>query len=151
MDFEFDINGDGYTMNLDACIADTTTPSVIRQLFRDLKENGYINTGDYFCGVSDTDLNLLLQFAEAVGTNKDAFSEEEQDEALRNLMLLGMGLTVGEGEILTEDTVYQSANSVITFIALEGLYRKGLINIYRDKWSMTQNDNDIIATPKEDL
>lgn len=146
MDFiKFPIDS-AYTMDMDACIADKETLAVIRSVFRDLKEHGYVNIGDFFNSISDSDLIVLLDMAEAIGPTKDEFTVEDQEVALRNLMMLSMALTVGEGEMLVEDTIYKSINSISTYIVLESLYRKGLVDVYRDKWSLTQSNMDTIAS-----
>jgi hypothetical protein len=137
---------DTFTLNIDRCIADKSNPAVIRELFKQLRDDGYINVGKYFAELSDLDLDMLTEIADH--THPDAVGEStpvQIAQSMETMALIGMALTVGEGGILTESACEQGLKLAITYIAIEGLYRKGLVNVFRENWSMIEEGNKPIV------
>lgn len=137
---------DTFTLNIDRCIADKSNPAVIRELFKQLRDDGYINIGKYFAEMSDIDLNMLTDIADH--THPEAVGESTPDQieqSMETMALIGMALTVGEGGTLTEEACEQGLKLAITYIALEGLYRKGHVNVFRENWSMTEESSKPIV------
>ena len=137
---------DTFTLNIDRCISDKSNPAVIRELFKQLRDDGYINVGKYFAELSDIDLQLLVDLAEH--THVDASNESDESDISRGvetLALLGMALTVGEGGPLTESACEQGVRLAIAFVSIESLYRKGLVNVFRENWSMIEEGNKPIV------
>jgi hypothetical protein len=131
-----------FTLNIDRCINDKSRPAVIRELFKQLRDDGYINIGKYFAEISDVDLDMLADMCEhthpeAVGDS----SPEQIERSLESLMLIGLALTVGEGGILTEKSSDTSVRLAILYIVIEGLYRQGLVDVFRENWSMSADDD----------
>ena len=137
---------DTFTLNIDRCIADKSNPAVIRELFKQLRDDGYINVGKYFAEMSDLDLDMLTEIADH--THPDAVGESTPDQiaqSMETMALIGMALTVGEGGALTESACEQGLKLAITYIAIESLYRKGVVNVFRENWSMTEEGNKPIV------
>ena len=137
---------DTFTLNIDRCIADKSNPAVIRELFKQLHDHGYINVGKYFAEMSDIDLDMLTDLADH--THPDAVGESSPDEiaqAMETITLIGMALTVGEGGVLTETACEQGLKLAISYIAIESLYRKGVVNVFRENWSMTDDGSKPIV------
>lgn len=137
---------DTFTLNIDRCIADKSNPAVIRELFKQLRDDGYINIGKYFAEMSDLDLDMLTEIADH--THHEAVGESTPDQiaqSMETMALIGMALTVGEGGTLTEEACEQGLKLAITYIALEGLFRKGLVNVFRENWSMTEDSSKPIV------
>jgi hypothetical protein len=55
--------------------------------------------------------------------------------------LIGLALTVGEAGILTERGSDTSVRLAILYIVIEGLYRQGLVDVFRENWSMSADDD----------
>lgn len=139
-------SNDTFTLNIDRCIEEKSNPAVVRDLFKQLRENGYINVGKFFEELSDLDLEMLTDIADR--SHPDAASEltvEQIDQSMEMMVLIGMALTVGEGGVLTEHACAQGSQLAIAFITIEGLYRKGLVNVFRENWSMIEDGNKPIV------
>lgn len=137
---------DTFTLNIDRCIADKSNPAVIRELFKQLRDDGYINVGKYFAELSDLDLDMLTEIADH--THPSAVNEstpEQIEQSIETMALIGMALTVGEGGVLTESACEQGLKLAITFIAIESLYRRGIVNVFRENWSMIEEGNKPIV------
>jgi hypothetical protein len=137
---------DTFTLNIDRCIADKSNPAVIRELFKQLRDDGYINVGKYFAEMSDIDLDMLTEIADH--THPDAVGEstpEQITQSMETMALMGMALTVGEGGVLSESACEQGLKLTITYIAIESLYRRGIVNVFRENWSMTEEGNKPIV------
>ncbi len=128
-----------FTLNIERCIADKQVPAVIRQLFIELRDHGYVHVGKFYGELSDIDLDTLTTLAEQ--THPEAVvTQEEQDRAYEHMALLGMALLVGEGQELNEETCENSLKLVIAYTAIEGLFRAGLVEVIRDNWSMVGDE-----------
>lgn len=134
----------GFTLNIDRCINDKSQPAVIRELFTQLRKDGYINVGKYFSELSDIDLQTLSDLSERTHPDTDV-SQDEAQVGFEVMALLGMALTVGEGGMLDEKTTEVGLKLVIAYTAIETLYRKGLVNVFRENWSMAEDEGKKIV------
>jgi hypothetical protein len=129
-----------FTLNIERCINDKSQPAVIRQLFMQLRDDGYINTGKYFAELSTIDLQTLSDLADC--THPDAVDElpvEQIDEGFEAMTLVGMALMVGEGGMLSEESCEAALKLAISYTAIETLYRNGLVNVFRENWTMAED------------
>lgn len=136
-----------YTLNIENCIADRTRPAVIRNLFIDLRERGYVTVGEYFETMADADLNSLRDIAEIVASNDEPQTAEEED-AFSNIVLLSCGLIIAEGNEVDPAEFSMAVRMTMTFISLESLARMGAIDVYRENWCMDPDHKGIIAKAK---
>lgn len=138
------------TLNIDKCIADRSRPAVIRSLFVDIRDRCYVTPGEFFGGISDMDLEVLRVYSEQIARlDGHAPSTDEHHTAYENLGLLSMGLLVGDGLEITEDTSVHALKTTVLLISLEHLARLGMIDVYRDNWSMDPTDVRPIAKGKK--
>ena len=140
---------DGFILNIDNGIADKRRPAVIRNLFIDIRDRSYVTPGEFFREMSDRDLDVLREYSEMIGSLEGADpNTKEHDEACENMSLLGLALCVGDGIELTDDTAVNAIQTAVLFTSLEHLARLGVIDVYRDNWSMDPMDNAMIAKAK---
>lgn len=132
---------DEYTVNIDTILESKETMSCVKDLFRSVKENGYITPKTYFESISDLDLNTLMQLADRM--NSEESTSQEQFEAQEHIMLMTIGLLVGEGTEINEETVVNGSSLVVLMITCESLARKGLVKPHRDNWCMTGEQDKI--------
>lgn len=133
-------NENHFTLNIDRCINDKNQPAVIRQLFTQLRDDGYINAGKYFAELNDADLQTLADLADYTHPQaQEDYTAEQINSGYEAMTLLGMALTVGEGGILDENTCETGLKLAISYTAIEQLYRKNLVNVFRENWTMTED------------
>lgn len=130
-----------YTIKIDEIIKNKETISCIKDLFRSLKEFGYITPKSYFESISDHDLKQLNVLVDQMSSEE--VSELEQFEAQEHVMLLTIGLLVGEGTEINESTVTNGSSLTVLMITLESLARQGLVKVHRDKWCLTGEASDV--------
>lgn len=141
---------ENYLINIDNCIADRTLPAVIRNLFVDIRDKGYISVGDFFKDLNDGDLYILRDISEVIVQLEGSDAQtKEQDDAYSNIMMLGLGLTVGEGLEIDPNSIDVTMKVTMSLIALECLSRTGHIDVYRENWSMDPDTPGIIAKAKK--
>lgn len=147
MDEMFEMDDTQYiTINIDKCISNRDTPAVVRQLFIELRNRGYINIGEYFRTMPQEDLDVLRACSDLL--ESDATPEQES-RAYESLLLFGLGLMVGEGQELTDDTAKNGVKLVVTYVALEHLFRLDMIEVFRENWSTYIDEPGQIARAKQ--
>ena len=146
MDKEFN-DGEQFTLNIDNCIADKSMPAVVREASVNLRDYAYINVGRFFKEMSDIDLDTLQSLAEH--THPDAESTDEQiQQAFECMTLLGLAMLVGEGHDLTEQACESSLRVMISYVTIESLARKNLVEAFHENWSMDMDDTKPIVKAK---
>lgn len=143
------ISSDEFIVNVDNIIA-SDYPSVVRMAARQLKHEGYLSVGSFLKSLSTEDLTMLVYFCEAV-TSDEADSDDATSTHRKVLVLtvLTFLLALGEGTVeLTAENINKFVNTTTTFIILESLWRKGLIELEHDKLSYS-DQNAIIAREKK--
>jgi len=115
---------------------DNTMLPTTRLLAVDITKNGYINVGDFFKNMPDTDLQSYLHMVEEIhNENADAGAE---------VLLLSEMLAIGEGlENSLNATEMQPMQArmgqLIMFLSCESLARKGLVKLYRENMSFGED------------
>ena len=106
--------------------------AVTRVLAAKMIVNPYYTVKDFLLSLSDGDLNHLLEIA-----------DDEDDTPTKHyseLVLITEMLSKAEGvytQNVEELTV--RVNSFLAFLAIEGLARKGIVEVYRDNMSFGED------------
>lgn len=138
-----------YSLNIETCIADRSIPSVIREVFLSLRENGYVNVGSFFKNLSDIDLETLSTLADFTHPDVEDATQEQVDMGYQYMSLLGMALMVGEGFDLSMDNCELGLKLAISYTAIESLHRHGMVNVFYENWSMDSDTNKPIVELKK--
>lgn len=103
---------------------------ITRTLAIDLSESGYIRPGDFLKALTDSDVNVLLKIA-----------ENEENPRLEEILLISEMLATGEGleQSKNADEVKHRMNAFCSFLAIEGLSRKGLVKVYHENISFGED------------
>ena len=139
-----------YTVNFSSIANDTNSSSLVRRTASQIILNGgYMNVGDWLKSLSQSELLDLCTKAELVfETTKEAEPGEPAFDAISEFVLISTMLTAAEGSIDLVDEVIDKHSKAIMFLCVaEGLYRKGLIELYHDKIDF--NSNEAIAKLKD--
>ena len=135
-----------YIVNIDQCIADKSLPAIVRQLFTDIRAKGYLTAGDFYRDMSQPDLDILRDYVEATAEESER-TQEERDKAMEIVTLLALGLTVGEGLSVTEESVMDATRTVILYTSLEQLSRFNMCEVFRENWTMDIHSDAPVAGP----
>jgi hypothetical protein len=120
-----------YSVNLDKVVYDKELMAQTRILAAELVQNPYLSVSDYFLGLSDRDIEDLLEI-----------SENDEDRRYGDLILIVEMLTRAEGIDIDEEDdekyvamLTDRMKAFFSFAALESLSRKGLVKIHRENMS----------------
>lgn len=138
-----------WRMNVGEIIKNKSLPAVVRLFFVGLKDNPYVVVGEFLKDLTDADLKVLCNFIDTIHESSKE-PAEKQEYATFVLLTLSMGLAMAEGvtSVNSNETAIGTLKSLGTFITLESLYRKGLIEFNRDAASFLST-NEVLATVKE--
>lgn len=145
MKMEFEDTGESqYTIEFARVAEDNKLLGTTRLLALDISKNGYINIGEFFEKMNDSDLQKYLNL-----------SENLDDEAAAEVVLLGEMLSIGEGleyslSYEKPETMEKRISQLIMFLACESLYRKGLVKLYRENMSFGDDMMDKVIVEKID-
>lgn len=133
-------DGEGFAVNLPEVIKTGHFLAATRLLAAQLMNNPYMSVGDFFKNLSDIDLQNMVEC-----TDKN---EDEEESRVDEMILIAEMLATAEG--LPSSTDYEEltkrTSQFQTMIALESLYRKKLIKLYRENMSFGEDmGNKIIA------
>lgn len=99
-----------------------------------LKAQEYFSIGDFFKEISNEHLQELSMMSELAGKREDTF------QSLDNMCLLTFIFLQAEGIDLPENSKMSDyVNSVIRFVAITSLYRKGLVNANFENFSLDES------------
>lgn len=140
---EQDIFGDGlgFTINVAEVAKSKDMLAVTRILATDLMQTPYMSVGDFLKGLSDKDLHSLLE----IGDN-------QENEHFQEMILISEMLACSEGVpgCASLDDVQERVGILITFLAIEGLGRKGLVRVYRENMSFGDDMKKAVVVEKID-
>jgi hypothetical protein len=110
-----------------------------RTLAMDLSEAGYMRPGDFLKALSDGDVDALLKIA-----------DNEENPRLEEILLISEMLATGEGLEPSQDAegVSHRMNAFCSFLAIEGLRRKGLVKVYHENISFGDDFGNKIIVEK---
>lgn len=133
----FDINvGGGYSLNYDLILKQKDLMSVTKLLVHRMMENPYIVVGEYISELSDMDLALLQDCVEA--------------EDYKDIILMSEMLATAEGCAQAADFAEfnERTNSLVSFLTLESLGRKGLVKVHHQNLSFHPDSRDKVVVEK---
>ena len=125
---DFDI-GDPLMIAFNKVSEDKTMLPTTRLLAVDIIKNGYINVGEFFKNISDSDLKSYMNMTENI-----------EGDAAAEILLLSEMLSIGEGlenglDETNQETMRNRMSHLIMYLACESLARKGLVKLYRENMS----------------
>lgn len=107
--------------------------AVTRMTAMMIQQKGYLTFGDFLQSLTDNDLKSLLDVVEE---QVKADETEEIVDAFENIVLLTIMLTEAEGvSIDNMDNLHQNTSIFTAMLTMEGLRRKGFVEIIYDKLS----------------
>lgn len=128
-----------YALNLDN-IQEADIPDVVKKAAKQLQTNIYLSVGAFLGEITDDEIELLFDLCE------NSLNDQYLDQ---DLILLTCIFLSGEGQPVTEDAVAFAYNSLIGLIILEYLYRRDMIIVERENWSVSEDyENKTIARKK---
>lgn len=135
---------EGLQINYDKIVADREMLTVTRLLAAHLCYNPYMTVGDFVKALSNEDLDVLMDVAE--GMDKEDFQSAPR---LEELVLITEMLVRAEGLITSDsDALVARINAFCTFLALEGLFRKGMVKLYHNHMSFGEDMGQKILVEK---
>jgi hypothetical protein len=114
---------------------DNTMLPTTRLLAVDIIKNGYINVGDFFKNMPESDLQSYLHMVEELNENVDAGAEVL---LLSEMLAIGEGLEIGFNPNEPK-TMQARLSQLIMFLSCESLARKGLVKLYRENMSFGED------------
>lgn len=122
-DYPFEINYDGI-------IKAPLLMECTRDLARTLRHNPYLTFGDYMNEMPSAVLNELLEVA-----------DDESHEHFDELVLISEMLARAEGLDASQNDAesLKRLKVLMSIIAVEGLYRKGMIRAFRENYSFGED------------
>jgi hypothetical protein len=142
---EFEETG-SYNLNFDMIAEDVNSHSAVRILAYQLKQNPYYRIGPFLKGLNDKDLTELQEICEA----QVAMGDEAHDP-FEAIMLLALMLAAAEGVEITDDSIHHIANVMTALVTMEGLRRKGFVEVMYDKVSFGPEFSEEVVIKKTQL
>ena len=130
-------NLDNFSIAYDKIVSDTKMLPATRLLASRLQNTPYLTVKDFLEGLSDEEVFDLLEVADEMMANHEMCAYG------RDLVLISEMLVRAEGLISSNDhEVAQRTNALCSFIACEGLARRGLVKIFRENMSFGEDMAD---------
>lgn len=137
-------NLDTHVILYQKIVEDTSMLPPTRRLASTLQQQPYMVIKDFLLGLSDDEVFTLLEVADQLIHNY------EECEQCRDIVLIAEMLTRAEGLISHNDEeVATRTVALCSFLACEGLARRGLVKIYRENMSFGQDMIDSIILEKQ--
>ena len=131
-----------FVINIDKVVKSKNMMPTTRMLAMRLQRNPYTTVKDFLENLSDVELQTLLDVTED-GLDDSAGSVAEGKDRFSELVLMAEMLAKAEGlHTNTLEDMTSRTNTLITFIACEGLARKGLVEVSRENMSLGEDMGD---------
>lgn len=139
--FEFEAS-DEMMINYSEVTKSKDLLAVTRLLAADLLARPYMSVGDYMKSISDADLAKLIEI-----------SEDDENPRYEDLILISEMLAAAEGLPGNFDlnAVQKRIAALISFLVIESLARKGLVDVYRENFSFGDDMGNKIVVKKKDV
>jgi len=141
MEDDFDENGE-VTVNYQKVLKQNDYMAVTRLLAANLISEPYMTMRDFLIGLSDRDLKELLEILDSsMGREED--TDPRMEEAVLIVVMLSQaeGLSAGDSQ-----TVTSRLNAFAMILAIESLFRKKLVKIFRENMTLGEDyDSKIIC------
>jgi hypothetical protein len=142
-----------FSIELQKVVDDTSMLAVTRLLASKLIQNPYTRVQDFFVSLSDYDLSVLSDIINDIREEELNEAEEYSNPHSCEILLIADMLARAEGvnsQNLTESTGIM--NAFMGFVTVESLYRKNLVNIFREHFSFGEDMKDkVICTRRDDI
>jgi len=142
---EDDFNFDEYeevTVNYQNVLKQNDYMAVTRLLAANLISEPYMTMRDFLIGLSDRDLKELLEILDSsMGREED--TDPRMEEAVLIVVMLSQaeGLSAGDSK-----TVTSRLNAFAMILAIESLFRKKLVKIFRENMTLGEDyDSKVIC------
>ena len=128
-----------YNIDYDQVIKSTRLMEATRDVARIVKRTPYISPGDYFLDLPHAFLEEYLEVADS-----------EEHERFCDLPLIAEMLARAEGldAAMSDEEACQRTKMLIGMIAVEGLYRKGLVKAHHKNFSFGDDMNSQIIAER---
>lgn len=131
-----------FVINIDKVVKSKNMMPTTRMLAMRLQRNPYTTVKDFLENLSDVELQTLLEVTED-GLDDSAGSVAEGKDRFSELVLMAEMLAKAEGlHTNTLEDMTSRTNTLITFIACEGLARQGLVEVWRENMSLGEDMGD---------
>jgi hypothetical protein len=141
MEDDFDEYGE-VTVNYQNVLKQNDFMAVTRLLAANLISEPYMTMRDFLIGLSDRDLKELLEILDSsMGREED--TDPRMEEAVLIVVMLSQaeGLSAGDSQ-----TVTSRLNAFAMILAIESLFRKKLVKIFRENMTLGEDyDSKIIC------
>ena len=137
MDLKID-DGGGFRLNYaNIANAEWLLPT-IRLLALDMQKNPYVTVGDWFRGLSKSSLEEIQELAEV------CYEDEENSDAIEQLMLLSMMLALAEGtgDLNDMESNHRQLGMLMSLITIVSLERKGFVRVFYDNLTLGSDMGD---------
>lgn len=126
-----------YTVVYHKVIGDNKFSTATRFLASKLSNNPYLTVGEFLADLTDSDVRQYVNMIDS--------------EEFEEIVLLAQMLSRAEGVVAETmgDVTFQT-NALMNFILLESLYRKQLIDIWRENMSLGSDCGDKIIAKRKD-
>jgi hypothetical protein len=131
-----------FVINIDKVVKSKNMMPTTRMLAMRLQRNPYTTVKDFLENLSDVELQTLLEVTDD-GLDDSAGSVAEGKDRFSELVLMAEMLAKAEGlHTNTLEDMTSRTNTLITFIACEGLARQGLVEVWRENMSLGEDMGD---------
>ena len=139
-----------FVVNIDKVINSKKMMPTTRMLAMRLQRNPYTTIKDFLENLSDVELDTLLEVSDE-GLDESAGSVAEGEDRFSELVLMAEMLAKAEGlHTSSFEDMTNRTNMLITFLACEGLARKGLVEVWRENMSLGEDMGDKFIVKKID-
>jgi hypothetical protein len=130
-----------FSLNLKAISQSKTVSSIVCMLAKTLMDNPYITVGQYLQSLSEPDLKSLVEMCD------DTLEHKKFNE---NILLISAMLAHAEGLDIefSADQMGDYYNSMLTYLPLESLKRKGFVKLHYENMSFGPEFDDKIVVER---
>jgi hypothetical protein len=143
-----DFNEEQTIINYEQVVKSTRLLATTRMFAKKIMDNPYLTVKDFLIDLSDRDLEFFINLLD--GIDEEETDPENFDPALEDLLLISMMLRQAEGldPVTGPDDAHESIKRLSVFLILESLYRKGMVELFRENMSMGDDYNDKMVVKK---
>ena len=143
-----------YNIDLQKVINAKGLPDFVKKVAMELTYKHYFTTGYYFSTLSNNEILMLHGVVNAVETKDTGsviFTQVEQQQMYKDLLLMGMLLSLAAGRsTLSSDCIMKMKSSLTNFILTEYIHRfKKTHNLYRSNYDLFEHDKVIAVAIKK--
>jgi hypothetical protein len=139
-----------FVINIDKVVNSKKMMPTTRMLAMRLQRNPYTTIKDFLENLSDEELDTLLEVSDQ-GIDDSAGSVAEGKDRFSELVLMAEMLAKAEGlHTSTLEDMTNRTNTLMTFLACEGLARRGIVELWRENMSLGEDMGDKMIIRKID-